>query len=71
MLFTVLRGQAETYAYGLSESARCDWEKLTTALDGRFGHKAMKESYIAEAKLHRKKETESFRDFGQAIEDCR
>ena len=29
----------------------------------------MKESYAAEAKLRRKKGTESFRDFGQAIED--
>ena len=29
----------------------------------------MKESYVAEAKLRRKKGTESFRDFGQAIED--
>ena len=69
VLFTVLRGQAETYAYGLSESARCDWENLTTALDARFGHKAMKECYVAEAKLRRKNGTESFRDFGQAIED--
>ena len=69
VLFTVLRGQAETYAYGLSDSERNDWESLITALDARFGHKAMKESYIAEAKLRRKKGTESFRDFGQAIED--
>ena len=69
VLFTVLRGQAETYAYGLSNSERNDWESLITALDARFGHKAMKESYVAEAKLRRKKGTESFRDFGQAIED--
>ena len=69
VLFTVLRGQAETYAYGLSDSERNDWESLITALDARFGHKAMKESYVAEAKLRRKKGTESFRDFGQAIED--
>ena len=69
VLFTVLRGQAETYAYGLSERERNDWESLITALDARFGHKAIKESYIAEAKLRRKKGTESFRDFGQAIED--
>ena len=69
VLFTVLRGQAETYAYGLSDSERNDWECLKTALDARFGHKAMKESYVAEAKLRRKKGTESFRDFGQAIED--
>ena len=69
VLFTVLRGQAETYAYGLSDRERNDWESLITALDARFGHKAMKESYVAEAKLRRKKGTESFRDFGQAIED--
>ena len=69
VLFTVLRGQAETYAYGLSDSERDDWESLITAFDARFGHKAMKESYVAEAKLRRKKGTESFRDFGQAIED--
>ena len=69
MLFTVLRGQAETYAYGLSDSERNDWESLITALDARFGHKAMKESYVAEAKLRRKTGAESFRDFGQAIED--
>ena len=69
VLFTVLRGQTETYAYGLSDSERSDWGNLTAALDFRFGHKAMKESYVAEAKLRRKKGTESFRDFGQAIED--
>ena len=69
VLFTMLRGQAETYDYGLSDSERNDWESLITALDARFGHKAMKESYVAEAKLRRKKGTESFRDFGQAIED--
>ena len=69
VLFTVLSGQAETYAYGLSDSERNDWESLITAFDARFGHKAMKESYVAEAKLRRKKGTESFRDFGQAIED--
>ena len=69
VLFTVLRGQAETYAYGLSDSERNDLESLITALDARFGHKAMKESYVAEAKLRRKKGTESFCDFGQAIED--
>ena len=69
VLFTVLRGQAETYAYGLSDSERSDWGNLTAALDFRFGHKAMKESYVAEAKSRRKKGTESFRDFGQAIED--
>lgn len=32
-------------------------------MDGRFGHKAMKESYMTEVKLRKKKDTESFRDF--------
>ena len=35
----------------------------------RFGHSNMKESYLAEAKLRRRKQGESFRDLGQAIED--
>ena len=69
VLFTVLRGQAETYAYGLPESDRANWERLKAAMDDRFGHKAMKESYVAEAKLRHKKTSESFRDFGQAIQD--
>ena len=69
VLFTVLRGQAETYAYGLSDFQRSDYSNLKSALDERFGHRAMKESYVAEAKLRRKRESESFRDFGQAIED--
>ena len=69
VFFTVMRGQAETYAYGLSDAERSNWDRLKMAMDDRFGHKAMKESYVAEAKLRRKKETESFRDFGQAIQD--
>lgn len=38
-------------------------------MDGRNGHKAMKESYMTEAKLRKKRDTESFRDFGQGIHD--
>ena len=38
-------------------------------MDERFGHTAMKERYIAEAKLRRKQAGESLRDFGQALED--
>ena len=34
-----------------------------------FGHMTMKESYVAEANFDIKKGTESFRDFGQTIED--
>ena len=69
VFFTALRGQAETYVYGLSESVRNDWNLLVEAMYSRFGHKAMKESYIAEAKLRRKRQNETFRDFGQAIQD--
>ena len=69
VFFTMLRGQAETFAYGLSATERNSWDNLKLAMDARFGHKAMKESYVAEAKLRRKKNTESFRDFGQAIQD--
>lgn len=36
-------------------------------MDGRF--EAMKESYMKEAKLRKKRDTESFIDFGQAIHD--
>lgn len=69
ILLTTLRDQAEAYAYGLPENTLQDYNSLKTALNQRFGHTALKESYIAEAKLRRKKENETFRDFGQAIED--
>ena len=69
VLLTTLRDQAETYAYGLPENTLSDYKLLKDALNQRFGHTALKESYIAEAKLRRKKEKETFRDFGQAIED--
>ncbi|CAC5405911.1 unnamed protein product [Mytilus coruscus] len=38
-------------------------------MNDRFGHAAMKERYIADAKLRRRQPGESLRDFGQAIED--
>ena len=69
VLLTTLRGQAETYAYGLPENVLGDYQSLKDALNQRFGHTALKESYIAEAKLRCKKQNESFRDYGQAIED--
>ena len=69
IFFTVLRGQAETYAYGLPMEIRNNWTELKRAMDDRFGHRAMKESYVAEAKMRKKKHRETFRDFGQAIED--
>lgn len=69
VFFTVLRGQAETYAYGLTEEIRNSWTELKRAMENRFGHRVMKESYIAEVKMRRKRTNETFRDFGQAIED--
>lgn len=42
---------------------------MTESMNRRFGHKAMKESYITEAKLRFKKHGETFRDFRQAIQD--
>ena len=41
--------------------------KLLSMID--LGKKAMKASYVAEAKLRHRKTSESFRDFGQAIQD--
>jgi hypothetical protein len=42
---------------------------LKIALNQRFCHTVLKDSYIAEAKLRRKRNNETFREFGQAIED--
>lgn len=69
ILLTTLRDQAEAYAYGLPDITIRDYNSLKAALNQRFGHTALKDSYIAEAKLRRKRDTETFRDFGQAIED--
>ena len=56
MLITTLRGQAETFAYGLTEDVLSDYEMFKQHMDDRFGHKAMKESYIAEAKLRKERQ---------------
>lgn len=69
VLLTTLRGQAETYAYGLPDNTMGNYQHLTEALNQRFGYTALKDSYIAEAKLRRKHVNETFRDYGQAIED--
>lgn len=45
------------------------YEEPVKAMDNMFGHKAMKESYVAEAKLRRKKEGESYKYFAQCLED--
>lgn len=69
LLITTFRGQAETFAYGLPDYVLQSYELLVENMDNRFGHRVMKESYIAEAKMRRKIKTESFRDFGQSIAD--
>lgn len=69
VFFTTLRGQAETFVHGLPNDVQSNWDSLMQRMDLRFGHVNMKESYLAEAKLRRRKPGESFRDLGQAIED--
>ncbi|VDI69914.1 Hypothetical predicted protein [Mytilus galloprovincialis] len=69
VLLSTLRGQAETYAYGLPLIIQRNYQRLAEKLNDRFGHAAMKERYIADAKLRRRQPGESLRDFGQAIED--
>ena len=69
VLLSTFRGQAEAYAYGLPPVFQKSYDRLKLKMDERFGHTAMKERYIAEANLRQKQTTESFRDFGQALED--
>ncbi|CAC5397283.1 unnamed protein product [Mytilus coruscus] len=69
VFFTTLRGRAETFVHGLPSDIQMRWESLKNKMELRFGHSNMKESYLAEAKLRRRKPGESFRDLGQSIED--
>lgn len=68
-LLCSLRGQAETFAYGLPVVIQNDWDSLFSRMEQRFGIMNMKDSYIADARLRRKKKDETYREFGQAIED--
>ena len=69
VLLSTFRGQAETYAYGMPLVIQKNYDRLKQKMDERFGHTAMKEKYITEAKLRKRQANESLRDFGQAIED--
>lgn len=69
VLLSTLRGQAETFAYGTPLMIQRDYDRLKRKMGDRFGHTAMKEKYIAEAKLRKRQPGESLRDFGQALED--
>ena len=68
VLLSTFRGQAETFPYGLPLVFQKDYVRLKQKMEERDGHSAMKERYIADAKL-RRQPGESLRDFGQALED--
>ena len=63
------RGQAESYAYGMPLIVQRDYCRLKEKIKVRFGHSALKERFVTEAKLKKRQPNESLRDFGQAIED--
>ncbi|CAG2185249.1 unnamed protein product [Mytilus edulis] len=69
VFLTTLRGQAEAYVHGLPNSDIINWNSLLQKMELRFGHSNMKESYLVEAKLRKRKSGETFRDLGQSIED--
>ena len=69
VLLSTLRGQAESYAYGMPLIVQRDYFRLKEKMEVRFGHSALKERFVTEAKLRKRQPNESLRDFGQAIED--
>jgi len=69
ILLCSLRGQAETYSYGLPLEEQSDLDMLLMRLDERFGSKNMKKMFLVDAKLKKKRRDESFRAYGQAVED--
>ncbi|CAC5364643.1 unnamed protein product [Mytilus coruscus] len=69
VFLTALRGQAEVYVHGLPDSDITNWNSLLQKMELCFGHSNMKESYLVEAKLRKRKPGETFRDLGQSIED--
>ena len=71
-LLCCLRGQAEAFAYGLPSCEQNDLNLLLAKLEKRFGPANMKDSFIADARVRRKRNDETYREFGQAVEDlCR
>ena len=63
-LVRTLRGQAETYAYGMLLVIQRYYNRLKQKMKERFGHSAMKERYVTEAKLRKRQPCESLRDLG-------
>ena len=68
-LLCSLRGQAEAFAYGLHPCEQNDCDLLFSKMEQRFGIINMKDSYLADARLRRKQKNETYREFGQSIED--
>lgn len=64
-----MRGQADAFACGLSQKMQNNRYSLIEKLEKRFGTTRMKECYIADAKLRRKRKGETYREIGQAVED--
>ena len=60
-LLCSLRGQAETFAYGLPVSIQGDCDSLFFHMEQRFGIMNIKDSYITDARLRRKIKDESYR----------
>ena len=69
VLLSTLRGQAETFDYGLPFVFQGDYNRFKRKMEERFWNTAMKGRYMAEAKLRKGQAGESLRDFGQALED--
>ena len=46
-----------------------DLDMLLMRLEERFGSKNMKEMFLVDAKLRKKRRDESFRAYGQAVEE--
>ena len=63
------RGQAEAFAYGLPLNQQNDFSVLLEKLEERFDPANMKDSFIADAKLRWKRKDETYREFGQVVED--
>lgn len=60
------RDQTNANVYKLPNNVLHNYNSLKNALNQRSGHTELKDNYIAEVKLRRKKNIETFRDLGQA-----
>lgn len=63
VLLSTLRGQAESYAYGMPLIVQRDYFRLKEKMEVRFGHSALKERFVTEAKLRNRQPNESLGRF--------